>query len=182
MKIQDSWLTSGTTVTAPSGQITSNNNVKVSCGTYYTLFGFRNTYSKTDYMSYSTPTISTSDYYAISFKLTVLFIDNWDSTSALFFRLNSATVYPSFTYNYDNKGAMGEQQCGTNAFDYLLTISGKINVAPTNNNANTIYISSNVNPIQNTSGFYYMWGIKDAVFTVLKCHSDCASCTGPAAN
>jgi len=26
-----------------------------------------------------------------------------------------------------------------------------------------------------------MWGIKDAIFSVLKCHSDCSTCSGPSA-
>jgi len=36
-----------------------------------------------------------------------------------------------------------------------------------------------VAPVANSSGFYNYWGIKASQFTVLKCHPECASCTGP---
>jgi hypothetical protein len=74
-------------------------------------------------------------------------------------------------------------QCGTNANDYLLTVAGQITTIPTaSNQAYTISIYSNMNPVWNTTGFYYYWGIQSALFTVLSCHPDCSSCTGPASN
>lgn len=69
---------------------------------------------------------------------------------------------------YTNKGAIGEMQCGTNTNDYLLTLSAKVSLAPSGyNNSYTIYVNANKNPVQNSTGFYYYWGLYDAVFTVL---------------
>lgn len=34
-------------------------------------------------------------------------------------------------------------------------------------------------PVSNSTGFYYYWGLKDLVITILKCHSSCGRCSGP---
>lgn len=70
-------------------------------------------------------------------------------------------------------------QCGTAANDYLLTINAKTDVAPTGTAAWTVYLNSIKDPVQNSTGFYYYWGLHDAVFSILKCHTSCATCTGP---
>jgi len=164
---KDTWVTTGSPVT-PTSYLTNSYNSYTSCGSYYTLFGYQNSPSTGNYFQYNTMTITNPNYYGISFRMNVLFIDNWDTTAGLYFRLDSSTAYPSYTYTYNTYGAIGEQQCGTNAYDYLLTINGKILITPTTSNtAHSIYISSNKNPVQNSSGFYYMWGIQNAVFTVL---------------
>jgi len=103
---QDLWLTIGAIVTN-SPLITTNNGAYIYCGNYYTLFGFQTSYNTGSYLTYITPIFSAINYYAISFKMTVLFIDNWENTSSLYFRLNSFSANPSFIYNYDNKGANG---------------------------------------------------------------------------
>lgn len=59
-----------------------------------------------------------------------------------------------------------------------MNIYGKISLTGTANTQFTLKVKSNKNPVQNTSGFYYYWGIQSALFTVLKCHLDCSSCTG----
>lgn len=112
----------------------------------------------------------------------VLFIDNWEGTAGLYFRLNSASDYPFAIYNYNNFGAIGEMKCGTNAQDYLLTVSAKLSVSPVGNNQYDIYVNHIKNPEQNSTGFYYYWGIHDALLTVLRCDSSCATCTGPDAS
>lgn len=74
-------------------------------------------------------------------------------------------------------------QCGTNAMDYLLTIATQLNLSPVGiNNQYSIYVNPNKNAVFNTTGFYYYWGIKDAVFTVLKCHTACSTCSGPSSD
>jgi hypothetical protein len=73
-------------------------------------------------------------------------------------------------------------QCGTNAQDYLLTVSAKLSLTPSGSNQYVIYVNHIKDPVQNSTGFYYNWGIHDAVFTVLRCDSSCATCTGPSAN
>jgi len=70
-------------------------------------------------------------------------------------------------------------QCGTSANDYLLTINAKTNVSPTGTQSWSIYMNAIKNPVQNSTGFYYYWGLHDAVFTVLQCHSSCSTCSGP---
>jgi hypothetical protein len=177
---QSQWVTTNALV-ATTTSLTNTYNIYASCGTYFTLFGYRNTPSTSNNFQYNTLTITNPNYYGIGFQMNVLFIDNWDTTAGLYFRLNSASAYPSYTYTYNTNGAIGEQQCGTNLFDYFLRINGKISISPTTTNtAHSIYISSNKEPVQNSSGFYYMFGIKNAVFTVLRCHTDCSRCTGPA--
>ena len=74
-------------------------------------------------------------------------------------------------------------QCGTNDMQYLITITAKVNVTPTaSGNTWQIYVNSIKNPVENSTGFYYYWGLQAAFFTVLKCDSACATCTGPTAN
>lgn len=73
--------------------------------------------------------------------------------------------------------------CGTNAMDYLLTIDTYVSLSPVGiNNQYTIYVNPNKNAVLNATGFYYYWGIKDAVFTILKCHSACSTYSGPNSN
>ena len=110
-----------------------------------------------------------------------MFIDNWDIHAGLYFYLNGDTQ-PSFTYTYNNYGAIGEEQCGTNAQDYLLNVYGKVNITGVPDNEHYIDVKPTFNPVQNNSGFFYYFGIKAAMFSVLRCHSDCKSCTGPTAN
>lgn len=179
---RDYWYFSGTSV-ASSGRMSSNYNTYSYCGSYYSLFGFQTNYNTAHYFYYSTPNLYYPNFYAISFRMQVLFIDNWETSAALYFRLGSASANPSFIYNYNNYASIGEQQCGTSAYDYLIAIGGKIDFAPTGlNSAYTIYVNANMNPVQNASGFYYQWGVVNSIFSVLRCHADCYTCTGPAAN
>lgn len=79
------------------------------CGSYYTLLGYMATFSTSDYYQFNTfNLISAQNYYGVSFVLRVLFIDNWDTSSGIYVTLNSNTN-PSFIYNYNNYGAIGEQ-------------------------------------------------------------------------
>ena len=91
------------------------------CGSYYTLFGYKSSLTTTSTFTYSTGTISTANYYGIGFKVQALFIDNWDGSSGLFFTLDS-DPNPTVIYNYNNYGAIGDQQCGTNLPDYVMNI------------------------------------------------------------
>jgi hypothetical protein len=100
----------------------------------------------------------TANYYAISFRLKVLFIDNWDKNGGLWFYLGS-DENPKFIYTYDNFGVLGEQQCGTNSDDYIMIIDGSISVSPSYGETYTINIRPNTNPIFNSTGFYYYLGI-----------------------
>jgi hypothetical protein len=131
---------------------------KKTCGIYNTLYGYKSSYSTGSTFTYTTNTISTANYYAISFKLKVLFIDNWDKNGGLYFYLNS-DANPYFIYNYDNYGILGEQQCGTNLNDYMMIIDGSISLTPSNGQSYTITVKPNMNPVQNTTGFYYFFGI-----------------------
>jgi len=115
--------------------IQTNNNISISCGNYFTLFGFQITYSSSSYLYYISPVLETPNFYAISVKVSVLFIDNWDSSATLNFKLNSLAAAPFSTFIYNNKGAVGEQLCGTNTFDYIFILTGKVNLQPTGNNS-----------------------------------------------
>lgn len=154
--LQNSFWTS---TTAFDSYVSSNSptNTKT-CGSYFTLFGYKSSYSTSSTFTYTTNTISTANYYAISFKLKVLFIDNWDKNGGLYFYLGSDTN-PYFIYNYNNYGVLGEQQCGTNLNDYIMIIDGSIGLTPSNGQSYTITVKPNMNPIQNSTGFYYYFGI-----------------------
>jgi hypothetical protein len=175
---KDYWYMQVSTVSS-NGYVGTDYSNYQWCGSYYTLFGYRSGFSTSNEFYYASPSIATPNYYAIALKVRVLFIDQWDSSAGLYFRLGSTTAYPFFVYNYNNYGAVGEMQCGTNANDYLITINAKASVTPTGTQSWTIYANPIMNPVQNASGFYYYWGLHDAVFTVLQCHSSCSTCTGP---
>lgn len=173
---------SGSTFTGSGYLLSSFNNVS-QCGTYYTLYGYQSGYTTGHHFYFTSPNYNWPNYYAINIRLKVLFIDQWDSTAGLYFRLGASSAYPFATYLYDTKGAIGEMQCGTNDYDYLLTLSATTAALnPTGNNSYQIYVNANKSPVQNLSGFYYHWGIHDAVVTVLKCHASCYKCTGPSEN
>lgn len=106
-----------------NASINSNNQSDLhDCGTYRTLFGYMSPFlTNTSTFIFNTSVLAAADYYGISFRLQVLFIDNWDTSAGLFFILNS-DLNPSFIYRYNNYGAIGEQQCGTNLNDYLMLI------------------------------------------------------------
>lgn len=89
-----------------NSNIGTSYNAKFYCGSYYTLFGYKSSQSTSSTFTYSTGTLSGQNYYGISFRLMILFIDNWDSTASIFFTLGSDTN-PSFIYNYNNYGAIG---------------------------------------------------------------------------
>jgi hypothetical protein len=59
------------------------------CGSYQTLFGYKSGVSISSTFTYTTGTLSTPNYYGISFKIQVLFIDNWETSAGLFFTLDS---------------------------------------------------------------------------------------------
>jgi hypothetical protein len=128
------------------------------CGSYFTLFGYKSSYSIASIFRYTTKTITLANYYAISFKLKVLFIDNWDQNGGLSFYLESNTN-PFFIYNYENYGILGEQQCGTNLHDYIMIVNGSIGLTPSNGQSYTITVKPKMNPISNSTGFYYYFGI-----------------------
>jgi len=96
---QDTWITANFTVTK-SSYIQTNNNVSAYCGNYLTLFGFQTSYSSNSYIYYSPPALTISNFYAISVKVSILFIDNWDSSASLSLRLNSLTAAPFATFFY----------------------------------------------------------------------------------
>jgi hypothetical protein len=169
---------SGTSFSGSGYLSTSFNNIS-QCGTYYTLFGYQSGYTTGNYFYFQSPNYNYPNYYAINIRMKVLFIDQWDSTAGVYFRLGASNAYPFATYLYDTKGAIGEMQCGTNAYDYLLTLQAQTPVSPTGNNSYTVYVNSNKEPVQNLSGFYYHWGIHDVLVTVLQCHASCYRCTGP---
>jgi hypothetical protein len=105
-----------------SAYLSSSNSADLNtCGSYNTLFGYKSAVSMSSTFIYTTGTIATANYYGISFKIQVLFIDNWDTSAGLFFTLDSEPN-PSVIYNYNNYGAIGEQKCGTNRDDYLMNI------------------------------------------------------------
>lgn len=70
-------------------------------------------------------------------------------------------------------------ECGTNDMEYFMTITAKTEVSPSANQNWRVYVMPIKAPVENSTGFYYYWGLHDALFTVLKCHSDCGTCTGP---
>lgn len=67
------------------------------------------------------------------------------------------------------------------ANDYLLSIYAKIDIPGALNNEHYISVKPNFSPITNSSGFYYYLGFKAAMFSILRCHSDCSTCSGPLA-
>ena len=166
-----------------TGRVGTNDGTYKYCGSYYTLFGYKSLVSTATQFYYSSPTFSTNNFYAINIRMKVLFIDNWEGTAGLYFRLGSASAEPFAIYSYNNFGAVGEMQCGANNMDYLLTVTAKASVSPSgSSNQYSIYVTANKNAYNNTQGLYYYWGIQSAVFSVLKCDSSCGSCTGPTAS
>ena len=101
------WIMQSSTLNTTGSVSTSDNSQRIWCGSYYLQFGYRSSFSTSSYISYSSGTFSTPNYYAISVKAKVLFIDQWESTAGFYFREGSTSAYPFHVYNYDNKGAIG---------------------------------------------------------------------------
>ncbi len=77
------------------------------CGSHnYLMFGYR--FNQTGkYISYVSNTISTFNYYGVSLKMRILFIDKWPSNAAIKVHLGTNTTEPVWSWNYDNYGAPG---------------------------------------------------------------------------
>jgi len=58
--------------------------------------GFQSGYTNSHYLSYSTQAINSINYYGISIKVQILFIDNWDINSGIYVRLGSANNNPAY--------------------------------------------------------------------------------------
>jgi hypothetical protein len=69
-----------------SGYFAISPSVSQSCGSYSLIFGYQQTQAN-KYVVYNSPSFSTwngyLNYYAISVKIRVLFIDDWPSTGAI---------------------------------------------------------------------------------------------------
>jgi hypothetical protein len=85
--------------------------------------------------------ISGLNYYAISIKIGLLFVDEFNPRGAIYLRRGSNTSSPVWTWNFNTKGAYGEQRCGSNKMDYIIYVTAEI---PTQNTTSeTLYITSN---------------------------------------
>lgn len=106
----DHWYFAGATNSTVSGSTAISHNLNNFnwCGNYYTLFGYQSTFTTNHYFFYQSPSLSNLNYYGISVRVKILFIDHWDNTAGLLFRLGSPTAYPFATYMYNNYGAIGE--------------------------------------------------------------------------
>ena len=113
---------------------TSNSLDKKTCGIYTTLFGYKSSALPGGAtFSYKTGAINSLKYYAIGFRLKILFIDSWDTSAAILFSLSkgsAASTGPGCVYNYNNYSAIGEQLCGTNSYDYIMTVDGSLDAIP----------------------------------------------------
>lgn len=109
---------------AGSGQFSISHSLWTACGSYTgLLFGYLQTQAG-KYVGYQSDPIYSRNYYGFSVKMRVLFIDKWPTTGAIMIRHNSLSNQPVWTWTYDNYGAYGEQACGTNDLDYLMTLYG----------------------------------------------------------
>lgn len=159
--------------TFDSNIASSNTGDKKFCGSYQTLFGYKSSALPGGAtFSYKTGAIPSLKYYGIGFRLKIIFIDTWDTSAAILFSLSkgvTASTGPGYVYNYNNYSAIGEQVCGTNIFDYIMTVDGSLEAIPSVLNENyTITVSSNVNAIKVTGDSYkYYWGIIEARFFIL---------------
>ena len=83
-----------------------------------------------------------SNHYAISVKMTMVFIDEWPQSGTVYVhRDNTSTEGIVSNWTYDTKGAYGEQLCGTNKMDYILRVSVQLNSR--NANYEDLYITTN---------------------------------------
>jgi len=63
--------------------------------------------SAAKFIYYGSPTVSTN-YYAVSVKMRVLFIDQWSSNGAMYIHYNNnGTSSPDWTWAYNNYEAVG---------------------------------------------------------------------------
>lgn len=62
--------------------------------------------------------------------MSLLFVDEYHPRGAIYISRDSSSSAPIWSWNYDTKGAYGEQICGTNKMDYVLYVSADI---PTRN-------------------------------------------------
>ena len=145
------------------------------CGPHYLLFGYRQTQAGKN-IRYISDLISTRNYYGFSVKMRVMFIDKWPVTGAITIHHQTLSSQPVYTWTYDTFGSLGEQGCGGNDVDYLITIYAEHKYEPTSNYI-TFYISSNADLFSP----YPNWGVKDIIVTALKCDSACTTCKGPLA-
>ena len=110
--------------------------------------------------------------------MTFVFIDEWPQAGTVFVHRDStATSNIVWSWAYDDKDAYGEQLCGTNKMDYIIRVNAQFDTR--NTSSENIYITTNQDRLNTATGVYYHFGLRGVVITGLKCHSDCATCTGP---
>lgn len=70
------------------------------CSSYKTYFGYKtaNLTTSSTFL-YTTDSLSSVNYYGISFKMKILFTENWDSSGGLYFSLNNPPTNISNTTN-----------------------------------------------------------------------------------
>lgn len=108
-----------------------------SCGGFSTLFGYEDqdknnlttTATLNKYFSYKFTT-SGLNYYAIRVKIGLLFVDEFHPRGAIYISWDTNTSTPVWTWNFDTKGAYGEQMCGSNKMDYVIYATAEL---PTRN-------------------------------------------------
>ena len=92
-----------------------------------TFFGYEdqnynantNTYTYGKYFGY-TFNIASLNYYAINIKIGLLFVDGYNTRGTFYVSRDSSSSAPVWSWNFDTKGAYGEQLCGTSKMDYVL--------------------------------------------------------------
>lgn len=108
-----------------------------SCGTFSSLFGYEdqnrvagtNTATTGKYFGYPV-TMTNISYYAVKIKVGLLFVDEFHPRGAIYISRGSSGAAPIWTWNYNTKGAYGQQMCGTNKMDYVIYVTAEI---PTRN-------------------------------------------------
>lgn len=139
---------------APTGVFsTPTKTFRNICGSNY-LFGFNNTASDaTNYLQFSTAPLGTlAQHWAINFRFKMIFIDEWPSSASVYIQDTTGVTYYSWVYNV--YGAVGEQLCGDNTYDYVLQFFATWN--HTDTGTSTYRIRTNDNLI----GTNNQWGIR----------------------
>lgn len=60
------------------------------------------------YLFYQSDLISARNYYGVSVKMRIMFIDKWNKTGAIWLKKDSTSNQPVWTWTYNNFGAYGE--------------------------------------------------------------------------
>ena len=92
---------------AGSGQFSLSHYVYSTCGSHSLIWGYRQTQTG-KYLFYQSDSISNRNYYGVSVKLRVMFIDKWSKTGAIWIKKDSNANQPIWTWTYNNYGAYGE--------------------------------------------------------------------------